>query len=138
MKIDKKQIKAYSKEITKVCKLVGYNPDESEYQFDDFFDDASDFYFVPYIKKLAENISDDECEDFLEEISSAIDEVYDSTVEVSLKEVKDYIKKENISLSKFLSREFVIRDIEHEFILEWFLSNTNDEIIQKFINWVLE
>lgn len=136
MKIDKKQIKAYSKEITKVCKLYGYDP--SEYQFDDFFDDASDFYFVPYIKKLAENISDDECEDFLEEISSAIDEVYDSTVEVSLKEVKDYIKKENISLSKFLSREIVIRDIEHEFILEWFLSNTNDEIIQKFINWVLE
>lgn len=138
MKIDKEQIKAYSKEITKVCKLVGYNPDESEYQFYDFFDDASDFYFVPYIKKLAENISDDECEDFLEEISSAIDEVYDSTVDVSLKEVKDYIKKENISLSKFLSREIIIRDIEHESILEWFLSNGNDEIIQKFINWVLE
>ena len=136
MKIDKKQIKAYSKEITKVCKLVGYNP--SEYQFDDFFDDASDFYFVPYIKELAENISDDECEDFLEEISSAIDEVYDSTVEVSLKEVKDYIKKNNISLGKFLSREIIIRDIEHESILEWFLSNGNDEIIQKFINWVLE
>lgn len=136
MKIDKKQIKAYSKEITKVCKLVGYNP--SEYQFDDFFDDASDFYFVPYIKKLAENISDDECEDFFEEISYAIDEVYDSTVEVSLKEVKDYIKKENISLSKFLSREIIIRDIEHESILEWFLNNGNDEIIQKFINWVLE
>lgn len=136
MKIDKKQIKAYSKEITKVCKLYGYDP--SEYQFDDFFDDASDFYFVPYIKKLAENISDDECEDFLEEISSAIDEVYDSTVEVSLKEVKDYIKKENISLSKFLSREIIIRDIEPESILEWFLSNGNDEIIQKFINWVLE
>ena len=104
MKIDKKQIKAYSKEITKVCKLVGYNPDESEYQFDDFFDDLSDFYFVPYIKKLAENVSDDECEELFEKISSAIDEVYDSTVEVCLKEVKDYIKKENISLSKFLSR----------------------------------
>ena len=138
MKIDKKQIKAYSKEITKVCKLVGYNPDESEYQFDDFFDDASDFYFVPYIKKLAENISDDECEDFLEEISYAIDEAYDSTVEVSLKEVKDYIKKENISLSKFLKKEIIIRDIEPESILEWFLSNGNDETIQKFVNWVLE
>lgn len=138
MKIDKKQMKAYSKEITKVCKLVGYNPDESEYQFDDFFDDASDFYFIPYIKELAENASDDECEDFLEEISYAIDEAYDSTVEVSLKEVKDYIKKENISLNKFLSREIVIRDIEHESILEWFIKNCNDETIQKFINWVLE
>lgn len=136
MKIDKKQIKAYSKEITKACKLYGYDP--SEYKFDDFFDDASDFYFVPYIKELAENISDDECEDFLEEISYAIDEVYDSTVEVTLDEVKDYIKKNNVSLGKFLSREIIIRDIEHESILEWFLSNGNDEIIQKFINWVLE
>lgn len=136
MKIDKKQIKAYSKEITKVCKLVGYNPDESEYQFDDFFEDASDFYFIPYIKELAKNASDDD--DFIEELGYAIGEVYDSTVEVTLDEVKDYIKKNNISLSKFLSREIIIRDIEHEFILEWFLSNTNDEIIQKFINWVLK
>lgn len=136
MKIDKKQMKAYSKEITKACKLYGYDP--SEYKFDDFFEDLSDFYFVPYIKELAENASDDECEELFEEVSYAIDEVYDSTVEVSLKEVKDYIKKENISLSKFLSREIIIRDIEHESILEWFLSNGNNETIQKFINWVLK
>lgn len=134
MKIDKKQIKAYSKEITKACKLYGYDP--SKEYFWDFFDDASDFYFIPYIKELAKNASDDD--DFLEELGYAIDEVYDSTVEVSLKEVKDYIKKENISLSKFLSREIENRDIEPEFILDWFLSNTNEEIIQKFINWVLE
>ena len=100
MKIDKEQIKAYSKEITKVCKLVGYNP--SEYQFYDFFDDASDFYFIPYIKELAENISDDECEDFLEEISYAIDEVYDSTVEVSLEKV-DFLEDKQ---SKYI-REYV-------------------------------
>lgn len=134
MKIDKKQIKTYSKEITKACKLYGYDP--SEICFWDFFDDASDFYFIPYIKKLAENASDDD--DFIEEIGDAIDEVYDQTVEVTLDEVKDYIKKENISLSKFLSREVENRDVEPEFILEWFLSNTNDEIIQKFINWVLK
>ena len=136
MKIDKKQIKAYSKEITKVCKLKGYDP--SEYNFDDFFDDASDFYFVPYIKKLAENASDDECEEFFEKISSAIDEVYDSTVEVTLDEVKDYIKKNNISLKKFLNDEIKIRGIDFEFMLDWFLDNSNNETIQKFINWVLE
>ena len=134
MKIDKKQMKAYSKEITKVCKLVGYNP--SEYQFDDFFDDASDFYFIPYIKELAKNASDDD--DFLEELGYAIDEVYDSTVEVTLDEVKDYIKKNNISLGKFINNEIENRDIENEFIIDWFLSNTNDKISQKFINWVLE
>lgn len=135
MKIDKKQIKAYSKEITKACKLYGYDP--SEYCFENYFEDASDFYFIPYIKELAKNASDED-DDFMEKLGYAIDEVYDSTVEVSLKEVKDYIKKENISLSKFLSREIENRDIEPEFILEWFLSNTNDETIQKFINWVLE
>lgn len=134
MKIDKKQIKTYSKEITKACKLYGYDP--SEEYFWDFFDDASDFYFIPYIKELAKNASDDD--NFLEELGYAIDEVYDSTVEVTLDEVKDYIKKNNISLSKFINNKIENRDIENEFIVEWFIKNCNDEIIQKFINWVLE
>ena len=134
MKIDKKQIKTYSKEITKACKLYGYDP--SEEYFCNFFDDASDFYFIPYIKELAKNASDDD--DFLEELGDAIDEAYNPDIEVTLDEVKDYIKKNNISLSKFLNNEIENRDIENEFILDWFLSHTNDEIIQKFINWVLE
>ena len=134
MKIDKKQIKTYSKEITKACKLYGYDP--SEGYFWDFFDDASDFYFIPYIKELAKNASDDD--DFLEELGDAIDEAYNPDIEVTLDEVKDYIKKNNISLGKFLNNEIENRDIENEFIIDWFLSNTNDEIIQKFINWVLE
>ena len=133
MKIDKKQIKAYSKEITKICKLWGYNP--SEQCFEDYFEDASYFDSIPYIKELAKNCEDD---DFLEKLGYAIDEVYDSTVEVTLKEVKDFIKKNNISLGKFLNNEIENRGIEDEFIIDWFLSNTNDEIIQKFINWVLE
>ena len=134
MKIDKKQIKAYSKEITKACKLYGYDP--SEEYFWDFFEDASDFYFIPYIKELAKNASDDD--DFMEKLGYAIDEVYDSTVEVTLDEVKDYIKKNNISLGKFLNNEIENRDIKPELILDWFIKNCNDETIQKFINWVLE
>ena len=134
MKIDKKQIKVYSKEITKACKLYGYDP--SEEYFWDFFDDASDFYFIPYIKELAKNASDDD--DFIEELGYAIDEVYNPDIEVTLDEVKDYIKKNNISLGEFLNNEIENRDIELEFILDWLLSHTNDEIIQKFINWVLE
>ena len=132
MKIDKKQIKTYSKEITKACKLYGYDP--SEEHFWDFFDDASDFYFIPYIKELAKTDDDD----FMEKLGYAIDEVYDPTIEVTLDEVKDYIKKNNISLSKFLNNEIENRDIELEFILDWLISHTNDETIQKFINWVLE
>ena len=134
MKIDKKQIKVYSKEITKACKLYGYDP--SEEYFWDFFDDASDFYFIPYIKELAKNASDDD--DFLEELGDAIDEVYDSTVEVTLKEVKDFIKDYDISLNKYISAGIENRNIEPELILDWFIKNCNDEIIQKFINWVLE
>ena len=133
MKIDKEQLKAYSKEITKVCKLWGYNP--SEQRFEDYFDDASDFYSIPYIKELAKNCEDD---DFLEKLGYAIDEVYDSTVEVTLKEVKDFIEDDDISLSKYINNEIEKRDIEDEFIIEWFIKNCNDEIIQKFINWVLE
>ena len=133
MKIDKKQIKAYSKEITKICKLWGYNP--SEQCFEDYFEDASHFDSIPYIKELAEGDEDD---DFMEKLGYAIDEVYDSTVEVTLKEVKDFIKDYDISLNKFLSAGIENRNIEPELILDWFIKNCNDETIQKFINWVLE
>ena len=134
MKIDKKRLEAYSKEITKACKLYGYDP--SEEYFWDFFDDASDFYFIPYIKELAKNASDDD--DFLEELGDVIDEVYDSTVEVTLKEVKDFIKDYDISLNKYISAGIENRNIEPELILDWFIKNCNDETIQKFINWVLK
>ena len=133
MKIDKEQIKAYSKEITKICKLWGYNP--SEQCFEDYFDDASHFDSIPYIKELAEGDEDD---DFMEKLGYAIDEVYDSTVEVTLKEVKDFIKDYDISLNKYISAGIENRNIEPELIIDWFIKNCNDEIIQKFINWVLE
>lgn len=135
MKIDKEQIKAYSKEISKVCKLYMYDP--SEHCFEDYFEDASDFYFVPYIKELAENCEDDECEEFLEKIGSAIDEVYDSTIELTLDEIKDFIKG-YISLKQYISNGIENRVIEPELVLNWFIDNSNDETIQKFINWVLE
>lgn len=133
MKIDKKRLEAYSKEISKICKLWGYN--SSNDRFEDYFEDASYFDSIPYIKELAESDEDD---DFMEKLGYAIDDVYDSTVEVTLDEVKDYIKKNNISLGKFLLSISLLRDIENESIIDWFLSNTNDEIIQKFINWVLK
>ena len=133
MKIDKEQLKAYSKEITKICKLWGYNP--SEQCFEDYFEDASYFDSIPYIKELAESDEDD---DFLEKLGYAIDEVYDSTVEVTLKEVKDFIKDDDISLSKYISIGIENRDIEPELVLEWFIKNCDDKTIQKFINWVLE
>ena len=133
MKIDKKQIKVYSKEITKICKLWGYNP--SEQCFEDYFEDASHFDSIPYIKELAEGDEDD---DFMKKLGYAIDEVYDSTVEVTLKEVKDFIKDYDISLNKYISAGIENRNIEPELILDWFIKNCNDETIQKFINWVLK
>ena len=133
MKIDKERLEAYSKEITKICKLWGYNP--SEQCFEDYFEDASHFDSIPYIKELAEGDEDD---DFMEKLGYAIDEVYDSTVEVTLKEVKDFIKDYDISLNKYISAGIENRNIEPELILDWFIKNCNDETIQKFINWVLE
>ena len=133
MKIDKERLEAYSKEITKICKLWGYNP--SEQCFEDYFEDASHFDSIPYIKELAEGDEDD---DFMEKLGYAIDEVYDSTVEVTLKEVKDFIKDYDISLNKYISAGIENRNIEPELILDWFIKNCNDETIQKLINWVLK
>lgn len=134
MKIDKEQIKTYSKEISKICKLWGYN--SSDYCFEDYFEDASYFDSIPYIKELIE--SDDEDEDFLEKLGYAIDEVYDSTIELTLDEIKDFIKNEGFSLNEYINDGIIKRDIEPELVLDWFIKNCNDETIQKFINWVLE
>ena len=134
MKIDKEQLKAYSKEISKICKLWGYN--SSNDCFEDYFEDASYFDSIPYIKELAESDEDD---DFMEKLGYAIDEVYDSTIELTLDEIKDFIEnEEGISLSEYISNGIKNRDIEPELVLEWFIKNCNDETIQKFINWVLE
>ena len=133
MKIDKEQIKACSKEISKICKLWGYN--SSDYCFEDYFEDASYFDSIPYIKELIES---DEDEDFMEKLGEVIDEVYDSTIELTLDEIKDFIKNEGFSLNEYINDGIIKRDIEPELVLKWFIKNCNDEIIQKFINWVLE
>ena len=133
MKIDKEQIKAYSKEISKICKLWGYN--SSDYCFEDYFEDASYFDSIPYIKELSESDEDD---DFMEKLGYAIDEVYDSTIELTLDEIKNFIKNEGFNLGEYINDGIIKRDIEPELVLKWFIKNCNDEIIQKFINWVLE
>lgn len=133
MKIDKKRLEAYSKEISKICKLWGYN--SSNDCFEDIFEDASYFDSIPYIKELAESDEDD---DFMEKLGYAIDEVYDSTIELTLDEIKDFIKNEGFSLGEYISNGIKNRDIEPELVLEWFIKNCNDKTIQKFVNWVLE
>ena len=135
MKIDKERLEAYSEEISKICKLWGYN--SSDDCFEDYFEDASYFDSIPYIKELAE--SDDEDEDFMVKLGYAIDEVYDSTIELTLDEIKDFIEnEEDISLIEYISNGIKNRDIEPELVLEWFIKNCDDKTIQKFTNWVLE
>ena len=134
MKIDKERLEVYSKEISKICKLWGYN--SSDDCFEDYFEDASYFDSIPYIKELAE--SDDEDDDFMEKLGYAIDEVYDSTIELTLDEIKDFIKNEGFSLGEYINDGIIKRDIEPELILKWFIKNCDDKTIQKFVNWVLE
>ena len=135
MKIDKERLEAYSKEISKICKLWGYN--SSDDCFEDYFEDASYFDSIPYIKELVE--SDDEDEDFMVKLGYAIDEVYNSTIELTLDEIKDFIEnEEGISLIEYISNGIKNRDIEPELVLDWFIKNCDDKTIQKFVNWVLE
>ena len=133
MKIDKERLEAYSKEISKICKLWGYN--SSNDCFEDCFEDASYFDSIPYIKELAESDEDD---DFMEKLGYVIDEVYDSTIELTLNEIKDFIKNEGFSLNEYINDGIIKRDIEPELVLKWFIKNCDDKTIQKFINWVLE
>lgn len=139
-KLNKKEIKSYSNQILKTCKLWGY--DEEEERFENFFDDEKAFYFIPCYKKGVEScVDDEELEEFIESFGEIVDEIIreandnDVEVEVTLEEAENFAKENHESLGEY----FALRlDADSEDVINWLLDNCDKQTKEKFLNWVLK
>ena len=139
-KLNKKEIKSYSNQILKTCKLWGYNGEDE--RFENFFDDDEAFNFIPCYKEGVEScIDDEELEDFIESFGVIVDEIIleannnDVEVEVTLEEAENFAKENNDYLGEYLA---IRLDASSENIINWLLDNCDKQTKEKFLKWVLE
>ena len=139
-KLDKKEIKSYSNQILKTCKLWGYNGEDE--RFENFFDDEKAFYFIPCYKEGVEScVDDEELEDFIESFGLIVDEIIfeanknDVEVEVSTEEIEAFANENYDSLGEYIVEK---KDPDSEDVINWLLDNCDKQTKEKFLKWVLE
>lgn len=139
-KLNKKEIKSYSNQILKTCKLWGYNADEE--RFENFFDDDEAFNFIPCYKEGVEScVDDEELEDFIERFGLIVDEIIgealDNNVEVKVttEEIEAFANENYDSLGEYIVEK---KDSDPEDIINWILENCDKQTKEKFLNWVLK
>ena len=94
-KEDKEQIKSYSKDISILFKIRGYNPEYDD--FEDYFESLEDFDFIPCIREALDNSDDD-----LQDVMDCLDSVYDPSVKVSLGWLEEYAKKNTTTVRSII------------------------------------
>lgn len=135
-KLNKKEIKSYSNQILKTCKLWGYNGEDES--FENFFDDEEAFYFIPCYKEGVEScIDDEELEDFIERFGLIVDEIIDNDddVEVTLEDAENFAKENYNSLGEYIAEK---ADSDPQVIIDWILDNCDKQTKEKFLKYVLE
>lgn len=139
-KLNKKEIKSYSKEILKTCKLWGYNGEDES--FENFFDDDEAFNFIPCYKKGVEScVDDEELEDFIERFGLIVDEIIleanenDVEEEVSAEEIEAFAKENYDSLGEYIVEK---KDPDPEVLINWVINNCDKQTKEKFLKYVLE
>lgn len=132
---DKAEVKKYSRKISTIFKIQGYNPTYDE--FVDYFE-IEDFFFIPCIKEGYEETDEEAYDDFVEEAIKALNSAYDSSVEVSLDDLEEYEKNSNNPatvrdlLIDWIDRKDIVSDNFVDFI-----DSCGREIKQKFVSWLL-
>ena len=139
-KLNKKEIKSYSNQILKTCKLWGYDAEEE--RFENFFDDDEAFNFIPCYKEGVEScVDDEELEDFIERFGLIVDEIIleanenDIEVEVSTEEIEAFANEYHKGLGEYIAIRI---DSDPEDIINWILDNCDKQTKEKFFKWVLE
>ena len=84
---DKEQIKSYSKDISILYKIRGYDPTIDNFEI--FFDSLEDFDFIPCVREFLDNADEDDDE---EDVIECLDSAYDPSVGVSLEWLEKYVK----------------------------------------------
>lgn len=132
---DKAEVKKYSRKISTIFKIQGYNP-----TYDDFVDyfEIEDFFFIPCIKEGYEETEEEAYDDFVEDAIKALNSAYDSSVKVSLDDLEEY---ERNSTNTATVRDLLIDWIDRKDIVSDnfvdFIDSCGLEVKQKFVNWLL-
>lgn len=129
-KEDKEQIKSYSKDISKIFKIGGYN--SSRDHFEDYFS-LEDFDFIPCIRE-ALDYTDDEEE--VEDVTMCLDEVYDSSVNVTIEELKKNAEEQGETLKDRLIDIYSDSSKTSDDLIEFILT-CDDKVKQKFVNYLM-
>ena len=135
-KLNKKEIKSYSNQILKTCKLAGYDPSQDD--FENFFDDDGYFDFIPCVKDGIDScIDDDELEEFMEKFGEIVDEIIDNNaeVEITLEDAEKFTKENYNSLGEYIAEK---ADSDPQVIIDWIFDNCDKQTKEKFLKWVIE
>ena len=135
-KLNKKEIKSYSNQILKTCKLAGYDPSQDDFEI--FFDDDGYFDFIPCVRDGIDScVDDDELEEFMEKFGEIVDEIIDNNddVEVTLEDAEKFAKENYNSLGEYIAEK---ADSDPQVIIDWMLDNCDKQTKEKFLKWVIE
>ena len=135
-RLNKKEIKAYSNQILKTCKLAGYDPSQDDFEI--FFDDDGYFDFIPCVKDGIDScIDDDELEEFMEKFGEIVYEIIDNNaeVEITLEDAEKFAKENYNSLGEYIAEK---ADSDPQVIIDWIFDNCDKQTKEKFLKWVIE
>ena len=127
---DKEQIKSFSKQISIIFKVEGYNPQSD--MFEDYFN-LEDFDFIPCIKEALDNT---DSEEDLQEVTDCLDSVYDPTVKVTLQNMMNNAAKYEQTLEERLKEMLFEKDKSFDDFVD-FIFTCSDDTKQKFVNWLV-
>ena len=132
---DKEEVKKYSRKISTIFKIQGYNPEYDD-DFVDYFE-IEDFFFIPCIKEGYEETDEEAYDEFEEEAIKALNSAYDSSLKVNLDDLEEYVRN---SINTTTVRDLLIdwidrKDIESNAFVD-FIDSCGLEIKQKFVSWL--
>ena len=128
---DKEEIKRFSKEVSVIFEVEGYNPKVD--MFEDYFN-LEDFDFIPCILKA---LDDDSTRiEELEKIQDYLDSVYDPTVKVGLQDMLKNSKKHEQPIKERLKEMLFEKDKSFDDFID-FVFTCGDDAKQKFVNWLV-
>ena len=128
---DKEEIKKFSKEVSIIFKVDGYNPKVD--MFEDYFN-LEEFDFIPCILKA---LDDDSTRiEELEEIQDYLDSIYDPTVKVGLQDMLKNSKKYEQTIKERLKEMLFEKDKSFDDFID-FVFTFSDDVKEKFVNWLV-
>ena len=127
---DKEEIKKFSKEVSVIFKVKGYNPKVD--MFEDYFN-LEDFDFIPCILRALYDMTRIE---ELEKIQDYLDSIYDPSVKVSLQDIIKNSKKYEQPTKEWFKEMLFEKDKSFDDFID-FVFTCSDDTKQKFVNWLV-